>query len=115
MRRYTFSMSFEKLAEKKIQEAMENGEFDNLAGKGKPIDLTAYFATPAELRLGYSILRNAGVSPMEAQLLKEIDELRDKLAACKNEAERLTLKKAIEDRILKLNLILERYKRHSRE
>lgn len=92
---------------------MENGEFDNLAGKGKPIDLTAYFATPAELRLGYSVLKNAGVIPMEAQLLKEIGELRDKFAACTNEEECLTLKKELEDKILKLNLILERYKRRS--
>src|SRR5262249_5039259 len=99
-------MSFEKLAEKNIQETMEIDDFDNLAAKGKPIDLTAYFATPTELRLGYSVLKNAGVIPMEAQLLKEIDELRDKLATCTNEEERLTLKKEIEDKIMKLNLIL---------
>src|SRR5262249_29412580 len=114
MRRYNFSMSFEKLAEKKIQEAMENGEFDNLAGKGKPIDLTAYFATPVDVRLGYSVLKNAGVIPPEAQLLKEIDALREKLDACTDEEQRLSLKKEVEDKILTLNLILERYKRRSK-
>jgi hypothetical protein len=109
--RYNFRMSFEKLAEKKIQEAMESGEFDNLDGKGTPIDLTAYFATPADVRLGYSVLKNAGVIPPEAELLKEIDELRDKAAACTTEVECLKLKKEIEAKVLKLNLILERYKR----
>jgi hypothetical protein len=106
-------MSFEKLAEKKIQEAIDNGEFDNLAGKGKPIDLTAYFAMPADVRLGYSVLKNAGVIPPEVELLKEIDALREKLAACTDD-KRLSLKKELEDKILKLNLILERYKRRSR-
>jgi hypothetical protein len=113
-RRYNFSMSFEKLAEKKIQEAIDNGEFDNLAGKGKPIDLTAYFAIPADVRLGYSVLKNAGVIPPEVELLKEIDALREKFAACMDNDKRLGLKKEIEDKILKLNLILERYKRRSR-
>ena len=46
-------MLFERLAEEKVKEAIENGEFDNLSGKGKPIDLTEYFQTPADLRLGY--------------------------------------------------------------
>lgn len=113
-RRYNFSMSFEKLAEKKIQEAIDNGEFDNLAGKGKPVDLTAYFATPADVRLGYSVLKNAGVIPPEVELLKEIDALREKLTACSDTDKRLNLKKEVEDKILKLNLTLERYKRRSR-
>ncbi len=94
---------------------MQEGDFDNLAGKGKPIDLTAYFATPADLRLGYSVLKNARVIPPEAKLLKEIDELRDQLAACTTEEERLKLKKEIENKVLKLNLILERYKRRSKK
>lgn len=31
---------FAKLAEQKIQDAIKNGEFENLSGKGKPLDLT---------------------------------------------------------------------------
>jgi hypothetical protein len=33
-------MSFDKLVESLIKEAQERGEFDNLPGKGKPIDLS---------------------------------------------------------------------------
>jgi hypothetical protein len=105
-------MSFEKLVEAKIKEAMENGEFDNLSGKGKPIDLTAYFATPEDLRLGYSILKNANVIPQEMSLLKEIESLKEKFERCAGKDEREKLKQEIDDKTLKFNLLFELYKRH---
>ncbi|HLF73446.1 MAG TPA: DUF1992 domain-containing protein, partial [Anaerolineales bacterium] len=58
-------MSFDRIVEAIIQEAMERGEFDNLAGKGKPIDLTEYFETPEEVRMAYSVLKSAGITPRE--------------------------------------------------
>ena len=39
---------FEKTAEAKIKEAIAKGELDNLPGKGKPLDLSDYFRTPAQ-------------------------------------------------------------------
>lgn len=48
-------MSFEKIIEEKIQKAIENGEFDNLEGKGKPLNLDEYFAAPEDVRVGYSM------------------------------------------------------------
>ena len=78
-------MSFDKLVEEKIRAAMAAGEFDNLAGKGKPLDLTAYFATPEEVRVGYSLLKSAGFIPEEAHLLKEIESLKTRLATGKND------------------------------
>jgi len=107
-------MSFDKLVEEKIRAAMAAGEFDNLKGKGKPLDLTAYFATPEEVRIGYSILKSAGFIPEEAQLLKEIESLKTRLATCKSDAEQTKIKHAIDDQTLKLNLLVERYKRRSR-
>src|SRR5687767_14195249 len=98
-------MSVEKLVEAKIKEAMENGEFDNLSGKGKPIDLTAYFATPEDLRLGYSILKNANVVPQEMSLLKEIESLKEKFERCTGKDEREKLKQEIDDKTLKFNLL----------
>jgi len=40
-------------------------EFDDLSGKGKPLDLDAYFVAPEHLRIGYSILKSADVIPEE--------------------------------------------------
>jgi hypothetical protein len=100
-------MSFERIAEEKIKEAMERGEFDNLPGKGKPIDLGAYFATPADLRLGYSVLKSANCLPVEVELQKEIEELKALLATCDDERQRRAISKEIEGKTLKLNLLLD--------
>jgi hypothetical protein len=107
-------MNFDKLIEEKIREARENGEFDNLPGKGKPIDLTAYFATPEDLRLGHSLLKNANVLPQEMSLLKEIETLKEKFAKSTNQTERERLRREIDDKTLKFNLLFEHYKRRSR-
>ena len=55
-------MSFEKSVELAIREAQERGDFDNLKGKGKPINLDAYFETPEDVRMAYSILKSAAWS-----------------------------------------------------
>ena len=104
-------MSFEKLVEEKIKAAMAEGEFDNLPGKGKPVNLDDYFATPEDLRMGYSVLKNAGVIPEQAQLLKEIESLRLDLANCSEEGERVRIRRSIESLTLKMNLIADYYKR----
>jgi hypothetical protein len=74
-------MSFDRIVEAMIKEAMERSEFDNLPGKGKPIDLSEYFETPEELRLAHSVLKGAGMTPREVDLLKEIAELKQIQAA----------------------------------
>lgn len=100
-------MSFEKLIEDKIQEAIESGEFDNLPGKGKPLDLEAYFATPADLRLGYSVLKSAGCVPEEVALQKEIAQLKEDLSQCADEQKCRAISKEIESRSLKLSLLMD--------
>jgi len=100
-------MFSEKLIEEKIREAMEKGEFDDLPGKGKPLDLDAYFATPADLRLGYSVLKSAGCLPVEVELQKEIESLKARLSVCDDERERQSLRKEIDGKTLKLNLLMD--------
>ena len=107
-------MSFERLVEQKIQEAMREGEFENLEGEGQPINLDLYFATPPELRAGYSVLKNAGVLPEEMELLKEANAIRLELDACQDEETRRELKRSISQTLLKYNLLCERYGRHQR-
>ena len=75
-------MSFDRIVEAIIQEAMERGEFENLPGKGKPIDLSEYFETPEEVRLAHSVLKNAGMTSREVDLLKEIAELKQTDPGC---------------------------------
>jgi hypothetical protein len=105
---------FDRLAEKKIREALEKGEFDGLEGAGRPVNLDAYFATPEELRAGYAVLKNAGVVPEEARLLGEINGLKERLAACRDAAERERLRQAVGDLTLKYNLLVEHYRGNRR-
>ena len=99
---------FDKLVEQKIREAQEAGEFDRLEGAGRPVNLEAYFATPEELRAGYAVLRNAGVLPEEAAVLKELNGLAARLEDCRDEAERERLRRAAADLKLKYALLVER-------
>lgn len=97
-----------KSSDEAIRAAMERGDFDNLPNKGKKLNLDDYFNTPEDLRLGFSVLKNADYVPEEIQLLKEIGELQEKLAAVKGEDKRRSLIKEIEGRRLKYNLLMDR-------
>jgi hypothetical protein len=100
-------MSLDKIAEEKIREAMARGEFDNLSGKGKPIDHSAYFAAPPETRLGFSLLKSNGFVPEEVALLKEAAELRAKAEAEADPDAARALRRELNDRLLKLDLMRE--------
>ena len=63
----------EKLVEKKIREAMEKGEFDNLPGKGEPIDLSENPFEDPEMRTVHRLLRNAGFAPAFIEERKSIE------------------------------------------
>jgi hypothetical protein len=65
----------EFLAERKIAEAIANGELDNLPGEGRPLDLEDDALVPEDLRLAYRILKNAGFVPAELDALKQIEQL----------------------------------------
>ncbi|MDQ0061572.1 DnaJ family domain-containing protein [Paenibacillus harenae] len=79
------------LAEEKIREAIRKGEFDNLPGAGKPLPLDDMDSVPEELRVGYKLLKNAGMLPEEMQLRKEMITLGDLISACQNDTERKKL------------------------
>jgi len=66
----------ERAAERQIQEAIEQGKFDGLPGRGRPLDLEADSVTPPHLRVANRILKNANVLPDWMQLDREIREER---------------------------------------
>ena len=107
-------MAFERIVEAMIKEAMERGEFDNLPGKGKPIDLTEYFETPEEVRLANSVLKSAGMTSREVDLLKEIAGLKQVLAAVLDEKKKQEITKQIQQKEVEFSLMMERQKRERR-
>lgn len=54
-----------------IRQAQERGEFDNLPGAGKPLEIeeNVYAGDKA---MGYSLLKNNGHAPPEVELMREI-------------------------------------------
>lgn len=104
-------MSIESAIEQKIKEAMARGEFDNLPGMGKPINLDDYFNTPEDVRMGYSVLKSNNFVPEEVELLNQIAELRRQLQDCTDKAEHLRLTKSISEKSLSLSLLLEKSKK----
>lgn len=98
---------FQRIAEKRIQEAIEKGEFDHLEGSGKPLDHSDYFNAPRELRMSFHILKNAGVVPEEVHLLNNIHQLTTHIqsALTPEEKERLIREKTILQN--KLNMLKE--------
>lgn len=104
-------MSLDRIVEALIKEAQERDEFDNLPSKGKPIDLTAYFETPEEVRMAQSVLKNAGMTSPEVQLLKEIAELRQVMEAAKDDARKQEIGKQIQEKQIQFNIMMERQQR----
>jgi hypothetical protein len=101
---------FDKIVEAKIQEAIRNGEFDNLPKRGK-INLDDWARLPEDIRVGYTLLKNAGYVPEEGQLLKEIGELREQLASSNNPDEKAVISKKLSETELKYNLAMEQRNR----
>ena len=104
-------MNLDKIVEEIIKKAQERGEFDNLPGKGKPVDLTAYFETPEDVRVAQSVLKNAGFTSREVELLNEIAGLKQVLAAVLDEKKKQAIKKQIQEKQIEFNVIMERQKR----
>ena len=101
-------MSFSRIAENRIREAMEQGEFDNLPGAGQPLSLEEYFATPEDMRMAYSVLKNANCRPLEVELLAEIARLEQAVAAAPDAAAREPLQRSLANRRTELAILLER-------
>ena len=97
--------AFEIIAEQRIREAMERGEFDGLPGAGRPLKLEDDDTVPAELRVAYKILKNAGCLPPELELRKEIITLRELLRAVEEEGERKATIRELNRKLLKLSLM----------
>ena len=95
---------FDTLVEKRIKAAQQEGAFDNLPGKGKPLNLEDDSGVPEDLRLTFKILKNANCLPIEMELRKEYFNLRKLLDAAIDEPTRRELRRELNLIALNLNL-----------
>lgn len=85
----------DRLAEENILAAARRGEFEDLPGAGKPLQLDDDSAVPEELRVAYRILKNAGCLPPEQQLRNEIRQIENLLDRLDADAEEFTLRRRL--------------------
>ena len=84
------------IAEQRIREACERGDFDSLPGAGKPLELEDDSHIPEDLRMAYKLLKNAGYVPEEVLDRKEAQSIGDALEKCGDEQEKIRQMKKLE-------------------
>jgi hypothetical protein len=101
-------MPFRWIAERRIQEAMASGEFENLPGAGAPLDLDEYFSAPGDVRMAHSILKSGNCVPAEVELLNEISRLEQADRQTTDAAAKRSLRQTLANRRMELAVALER-------
>ena len=112
---------FQKIAERRIVEAIREGAFDDLPGAGQPLKLEDDSHLPEDLRIVFKILKNAGFVPPEVALQKEIATLEDVLAGMEDTRAKYRQLKKLNFLITKLNMLrrtsvgLEKFQRYEKK
>jgi hypothetical protein len=96
-----------RLAERRIEDAMKEGKFDNLQGAGQPLDLEPM---PADENVRMTwwairILKNNDFTPHEVQWRKAIEHLKAELSTTRDEARMEKLVAQVNDLVRKLNTL----------
>lgn len=97
---------FWRLAEEKIQKSYRDGEFEDLEGFGQPLKLKDLSGIPEDLRMAYRILENAGFSPEEKEIKKEIMTIEDLMKNCIDEEERKGFQQDLSKKLVQYNALL---------
>ncbi|PMC36704.1 DUF1992 domain-containing protein [Bacillus sp. UMB0899] len=99
---------FSIIAEDKIKKAIQDGEFDNLPGQGKPLKLDDMSHIPEELRVAYKVLKNSNMLDDVEQLKKEISTIEDLLLACDDLKETQVLEQKKREKQLRVETLMKK-------
>jgi hypothetical protein len=96
-----------RLADRRIEDAMREGKFDNLPGAGKPLDLEPMPAEENARMTWWAIrlLKQNDVTPDEVRIRKQVDRLREQLEAAKTEAQVAMIVNAVNAAVRRLNTL----------
>jgi hypothetical protein len=96
---------FQRIAEKRIEQAVRDGVFEDLPGAGKPLKLEDESHIPEDLRVAYKVLKNANCVPPEVSLRKEIAKTEDLLADMEDTKAKYRQIKKLNFLVMKLNVM----------
>jgi hypothetical protein len=99
---------FTIMSEHQIKKGYENGEFDNLPGFGKPLELEDFSNVPEDLRMAYRLLKNAGYSPEENTLKQELLSIEGLIRNCESPEEKDHLQKKMNEKLHRFNQMMSK-------
>ncbi len=92
-----------------LADSERSGELRAAPSWGKPLNFgDGYDETPAELRMGYKMLKDAGVVPPEVELMQQIEALRLALDAAPEGSDAPAQRKQLAEMRQRLALRLEK-------
>src|SRR3954452_15809847 len=96
-----------RLAERRIEDAMAEGKFDNLAGMGAPLDLEAPPADENARMMWWTlrILKQNDVTPHEVQWRKALDYVRAQIDRLSDESRLEPLVNQFNDLVRRINTL----------
>jgi hypothetical protein len=98
-------MNFRRIAEQLIEEAMREGAFDNLPGRGRPIDPLPE-GDPFDVIMA-EILKRNGATPLEVQLKRSIADKARAVQAITDPEKQAAEMKELQEMRLRLNIAME--------
>lgn len=96
------------MSEQRIKKAYEDGEFKELPGFGKSLNLDDDLGVPQELKMAHRMMKNAGYTTDEMNVKKEMMRIEDLLRVCDDDLEKQELKKSLSENMLKYNAMLSK-------
>ena len=99
----------EQLAENRIIDAIAHGEFNDLLGSGKPLEMEDLSLVPEEIRMAYKVLKNAGMTPPELELKNEVTQLHRSLETETDDAKRQRSLRRLQYLYISLDISSQRY------
>ena len=107
LQHFDLGAALRRLAEKRIEDAMQEGKFDNLAGAGKPVDLEPLPADENARKTWWAlrILKNNNFTPEEVRWRKAIDHLKARLNTVEHEWQVAPVVRQVNELVRKLNTL----------
>jgi len=105
--RIDIESALRRLADRRIEEAMREGKFDNLRGAGQPIDLESMPAEESARLMWWAIrlLKQNDFIPEEVRWHKALDRLREAVNALTKEEELPALVAQMNELVRKINTL----------